>query len=435
MFTVSELNQFIKDVLNAGFPQPVWVCGEIQQYDRNKTKKHIFFELVEKDPQSHEIKARIGLVIFGGQKALIDDILRRSENAFELKDDIEVKFACRVDFYPPHGAVRLIVESIDPVYTLGKVAQSRQKLIALLQEKGVFEKNKSVEFPLVPLKVGLVTAYDSAAYHDFISELQRSGLRFEIYNRNTQMQGKKAEKDVCQALKELSKMEGLDVIVITRGGGSIADLSCFDSQMIAEAVAACPLPVLSAIGHEINTTITDLTAHTFVKTPTAIANFLVLRIQEYLTTMDEKGHDIFELTQTKIKEHKGRLKDDALNLDNHIRHFLKFHHEKLVHFLEVLKHQPKVLLKECLRVSKEKRNDLTRSVKLRFDNASTQLNNYATMIAMVHPAKTMRRGFSIARRKDGKVVKSIKDISLQDQLRVEVFDGHVDTQVNNIKGG
>ena len=156
--TVSELNILIKDVLNYGFPNAVWICGEIQGFDRNRDKKHIFFELCEKDPASKDITARIGLVIFAGRKNYIDEILKSSENAFQLKDDIEVKFLCRVDFYPPHGAVRLTVESIDPVYTLGKIAQERQKLIALLKQKGTLEKNKSLALPLVPLNIGLITS-------------------------------------------------------------------------------------------------------------------------------------------------------------------------------------------------------------------------------------------------------------------------------------
>ncbi|OGX29763.1 MAG: exodeoxyribonuclease VII large subunit, partial [Omnitrophica WOR_2 bacterium RIFCSPHIGHO2_01_FULL_52_10] len=233
--TVSDLNRFIKDVLNAGFPRPVWVCGEIQQYDRNKGKKHIFFELVEKDSRSDEILARVGLVIFANRKTAIDQILVQSENAFALKDDIEVKFRCTVDFYPPHGAVRLIVEEIDPTYTLGKLAQEKQKLIAALKEKGVLDKNKQLPLPPVPLTIGLITSDDSAAYNDFISELRKSGYGFKVYLRNTLMQGKNAPKDVCRAFAELQRLDGLEAIIITRGGGSLAELSCFDSALIAEA--------------------------------------------------------------------------------------------------------------------------------------------------------------------------------------------------------
>ena len=115
----------------------------------------------------------------------IQEILDKAENAFQLKDDIEVKFLCKVDFYPPHGAVRLIVESIDPVYTLGKIAQERQRLIALLKKKGVLKKNKQLILSDVPLTIGLVTAFDSAAYNDFISELQKSHFAFKVFFVNS----------------------------------------------------------------------------------------------------------------------------------------------------------------------------------------------------------------------------------------------------------
>jgi len=276
--TISELNDYIKDVINSGFPQPIWVCGEIQQYDRNKSKKHVFFELIEKDEKTNDIIARIGLVIFYNRKTFVEDVLKRSENAFELKDDIEVKFACKVDFYAPHGAVRLIVENIDPTYTLGKMAQERQKLISELKKEGVFEKNKLKILNEVPLKLGLITSDDSAAFNDFISEIKKSGFGFKIILRNTLMQGKNAEKDICNAFKDLEKIKDLDAVVITRGGGSISDLSCFDSRLIAEKIATYSLPVLSGIGHEINYTITDMAAHTYAKTPTAIAQLLIERV-------------------------------------------------------------------------------------------------------------------------------------------------------------
>src|SRR3989338_8864329 len=225
---VSELNGLIQDVIHAGFPQPVWVCGEIEGYNRNREKNHIFFELVEKATHSKNIIAKTGFAFFAAQKTNINDILKKSENAFALKDDIEVKFACSIDFYPPHGAVRLIVESIDPAYTLGRLAQERQKLIAELKEKGVLDKNKLLELPPVPLNIGLVTSDDSAAYHDFCAELRHSGFGFRVFLYNALMQGSKAEKEICKGVEQLGGMAGPEVIVITRGGGSIADLSCFD---------------------------------------------------------------------------------------------------------------------------------------------------------------------------------------------------------------
>lgn len=430
---VSELNRLIEDVIHAGFPQPLWICGEIQGYDRNRNKNHIFFELVEKDPDSKNIIAKIGLVLFAGRKAYIQDILKRSENAFSLKDDIEVKFACSIDFYPPHGAVRLIVESIDPTYTLGKYAQEKQRLIALLKKKGVLDKNKQRELPVVPLRIGLITADDSAAYNDFSSELKRSGFAFQLYLRTALMQGNMAEKDVCTAIGDLCKIDGLDVIVITRGGGSIADLSCFDSQMIAEKIAGCPLPVLSGIGHEINISITDMAAHTYAKTPTAIAQFLVNRIQVFLDDIDEKLIQIAEGIQDKIEEEQQKLKSYAIDLHNNTRSYLKDHGERIIRLQETIKQRTTLLLKDQSKSLTDMQQTVSKATRTYIGNNRFKLSHYERMIDNFHPGNTIKRGFSITRTRDGKALKSVSAVRQRDALITEVADGVISSEVESIK--
>jgi len=408
--SVSELNNFIRDVLASGFPQPVWVCGEIQGYERGKDKKHVFFELCEKDPVSQEIIARAGLVIFAGARPKIENILKRAENAFALKDDIEVRFLCKVDFYPGHGQVRLIVESIDPVYTLGKISQDRQRLIALLQKNGTLERNKRLALARVPLSVGLITSYDSAAYHDFIDEIKRSGFGFRIFVVNAIMQGKNASDSVIKGLKMLNGMEGLDAIVITRGGGSIAELSCFDSQPIAEAIAQSRLPVLSGIGHEINTTVTDLAAHTFAKTPTAVAQFLVGRVDEFVTHVNEKSEDLLRLTKTYIDGRRAHLKDAVA----------------------ALKGIPLSVLKGARQKMGQYRDDLKKTIYLRLQNSRTKMNNHQKLVEMADPRNTLKRGFSITRGEDGKAIRSVKDARRTKTLVTTLADGRVNSDVRGI---
>ena len=431
--TVSDLNRFIKDVLNAGFPQPVWVCGEIQQYDRNKGKKHIFFELVEKDPRSDDILARVGLVVFANRKAAIDAVLAQSANAFALKDDIEVKFRCTVDFYPPHGAVRLIVEEIDPTYTLGKLAQEKQKLIAALKEKGVLDKNKQLALPLVPLTIGLITSDDSAAYNDFISELRKSGYGFKVYLRNTLMQGKNAAKDVCRALAELQRIDGLEAIIITRGGGSLAELSCFDSALIAEKIAACPVPVLSGIGHEINVTIADMAAHTCAKTPTAIAQYLVTRVAEFLTGLDERLERVIREAQATLAGHKQHLKDLAAGLQQGTMFFFRDHQEQLIRLGEILKHKPVVLLNDRKNALAVAQGRVKRGAQTLIAQKHTQLKACKRIIEIAHPINTMKRGFSVTRTSTGKVVKSVKDVASREEITTELIDGSLDSRVESAR--
>lgn len=408
--SVSELNHFIRDVLSSGFPQAVWVTGEIQGYDRGKDKKHVFFELCEKDPVSHEIVARAGLVIFANTRLKIDAILKRAENAFVLKDDIEVKFLCKVDFYPAHGQVRLIVESIDPVYTLGKIAQDRQRLIAELKTKGVLERNKRLDLARVPLHIGLITSYDSAAYHDFVQELRSSGFGFKIFIVNTLMQGKNAESSVVKALKVLQRMEHLDAIVITRGGGSIAELSCFDSAAIATAIAESRLPVLSGIGHEINTTITDLAAYMFAKTPTALAQLLAGRVQEFAAHVQERYEQLVDLTDRRFEHERRRLKDCA----------------NVVHTGTI------ALVRETRYKMATRREQLKKTIQLRLQNSRTKIKSYQKLIELADPKNTLKRGFSITRDHSGKILRSVDDVEAGTGLVTLLADGQVHSKVDKV---
>lgn len=428
-FTVSELNQLIRDVVNMGFPNAVWVCGEIQQYNRNKFKNHVFFDLCEKDPSSKDILAKTGLVIFAGRKATIEQILKSTENAFELQDDIEVKFLCRVDFYPPHGAMRLIVEGIDPVYTLGKIAQEKQKLIALLKKQGLLDKNKTLELPLVPLNIGLITAYDSAAYNDFLSELKASGYRFKVFLRKSQMQGKGAEQDISQAVRELNALKDLDVIVVTRGGGSLAELSCFDSQLIAQALADSAIPVVSGIGHEINITITDLAAHTYQKTPTAVAKFLVDRVSSFLTDLQEKGYAALDMARRRLETENRRLHQTAMDLQTQTTAFLRAHEQHLLQCREFVRRQPFQSLDQQGQKMRQIQTDLLRSAKQQLKLNRERMSGYQRLVELADPKNTLKRGFSITRRESGELVRGIGGLKAKEKIITQLPDGQLQSQV------
>jgi len=429
--SVSELNNFIRDVLNSGFPKAVWVCGEIQGYDRGKDKKHVFFELCEKDATTREITARIGLVIFAQARPRIDAILKKAENAFELKDDIEVKFLCKVDFYPGHGQVRLIVESIDPIHTLGKIAQDRQRLIALLKQKGVLDKNKQLPLADVILNIGLITSYDSAAYHDFISELKRSGYAFKVFLVNSIMQGKNTEASITGAMKTLIGIDGLDVIVITRGGGSIAELSAFDSEKIAMSIAQSNIPVFSGIGHEINTSVTDLAAHTFAKTPTAIAKYLVERLMGFIEGVDDRQTRLMDALKQTLKDKRIRLKDNAVILQTQTLGLIKNHHQRLVSIDEALKRTPAVRFKESKKLLSEAEEQLKKIIYLHLQNSRTKISHYEKLAQMASPVNTLKRGFSITRSEEGRLVRNMKDVEDNKSITTQLVDGIIKSTVRN----
>jgi len=430
ILSVSELNDFIKDVVSSGFPSSLWVCGEIQNLDRYKSKAHLFFELVEKDTASKEIKAKLGVTIWATVRPKIEALLKKAENAFELKDGIEVKFSGKVDFYPPYGTLRFVIDNIDPVYTLGKIAQDRQRLIAELTQAGVLAKNKLRELPLVPLNIGLISAFDSAAYNDFIHELGLSGFAFQVTIFNAVMQGKNCEASVCAGLDTLGKQQGLDVIVITRGGGSIAELSAFDSRMIALAVAACPFPVITGIGHEINTSITDLAAHTFAKTPTAAAQFLFRRVKSAVEALDAAQQSLLTDAQAYVEAQQRCLKEQALKLQDLTRVLLQSRkncHLRLVQRLEQLP------FKCCAEAQRDLMLDidyLKRNTALRLKNARTTVETFDKMVEMASPSRILKRGFSITRLESGRLVRSGTEALPGDELITECLAGMLKSTVH-----
>ncbi len=432
-FTVSELNQAIQRVIQTGFPEEVWVCGEIQGYDRSRTKKHIFFDLCETDLETRDIAARIGLVIFAGKKFVLQQILEECGSPFVLKDDIEVKFLCRVDFYPPHGSMRLVVEGIDPSYTLGKIAAEKQRLIAVLKKNGTLEKNKQRLLPDVPLRIGLISSYDSAAYNDFLAELSASGFGFQVIYRNTLMQGKAAQEDVCAALQELyDHATYCDVIVITRGGGSIADLSCFDSQCIAEMIARSPVPVISGIGHEIDLTITDLAAYVYQKTPTAVAKFLVSHVQAALEQMDHRVEELLSLSVQHIRAEKSRLWQLTSDLQQGIQSLLKGHHYAMIRVQAVLAREPLRVIAdsgEHLRHIWDRMQDAAKNfLKSQCDH----VEHCGRFIHASDPVRICLRGFSITRTDDGRVIRSIKDVHEKSHITTQLSDGHIQSTVDGL---
>ncbi len=204
----------------------------------------------------------------------------------QLADKLEACFEVRVDYYAKFGKLSLKIVGVDKTFSLGKLEARRRETLAFLQKEGLLEANKAVPLPDLPLRVGLVTSPGSAAERDFLTGLEHSRWDFRVTAEGAKMQGERVQAEVIAAIGRLLAA-GVDVIVITRGGGSRADLSWFDQRDLAVTIARCPVPVITAIGHEIDRSIADEVAHHACKTPTAAAEFLVDRVDAQAARVDE----------------------------------------------------------------------------------------------------------------------------------------------------
>ncbi len=428
VYTVLELNDTVRGIIRDYFPAYVWICGEIQDL---RERQHVNLNLVQKDETSDKIVAQVKAVIFANVKYAIYKKLK--ESGVELKDDIEVKLLCKVDLYSRTGAFSLTVFDIDPAYTLGKVAQNRQKILDDLKKRGLLEKNKFLQIPLVPLRIGLITAGDSAAFHDFSSELRSSRFNFRVFLRDCHMQGKNVEQDVTGALRIFEQMAGkLDVVVITRGGGSTADLGWFDNKLIAETIAGLSLPVISGLGHEINTTITDIVAHTYQKTPTKAAQFLVEKVTAFDLQLTLFSQEICASAEESIEKHKNRLKSSALQIESMTLGYFRDH------FLELAQKRQECLHLAASRSRKESQflRQAATLLKLHTVNilrgAQDELKGISEKIKLLDPRNVMKRGFSLTLQ-NGKAVKDAGMLNTGDKLTTVFYKGEADSIIEKIR--
>jgi exodeoxyribonuclease VII large subunit len=440
--TVSELNARAKRALLRAFPETIWVVGEIAGFDRNRHRAHVHFELVEKAAETPgspgsagsdrgAIKASVSAVLFERTRREVERTLAKADAPFELKDGIEVRLEVRVDLYETRGSFQLVVESIDPIHTLGKLAQNRAAVLAELDKLGLREKNRSLPWPEVPLRVGLITSRGSDAYNDFVNELGRSGFAFELTVIDARMQGERLEAGLVGAIEWFgARAADFDLLAIVRGGGARTDLLWFDNLRVALAVARCPIKVVSGIGHQRDVSVVDLIAHP-EKTPTAAAAVIVARVQEFAVHLEESFKHLADRVARALEEEGERLLACGDDLQRLARGATRVERTRLIAALRRLAPATRGRLREGRASLGDARVRLlsfararTRlaqaalvTVKARlaperfaawFKRRGASLAELDRLAQSLHPKAVLRRGFAVVRDERGKTLRDAK---------------------------
>jgi exodeoxyribonuclease VII large subunit len=275
-FSVVELNSRVRDSLRRAFTDEVWVRGEAQNLSRSSAG-HTYFSLVEKVAgRGDRVQGRLDVALFRDDRRAVTRALAEVPGA-ELGNDVEVRIRGRVTVYPPTGRYQLVMTGIDPVFTVGGIAANRERVLRALAADGLLDANGRLELAPVPLRVGLITSSGSAAYHDFVHELEASGYAWRVTVVDVRVQGAAAARRIKWALGQLAQLD-LDAVVLARGGGSRTDLAAFDTDLVARAIAGMPVPVITGVGHETDRSVADDVAYRACKTPTACAQLLTARV-------------------------------------------------------------------------------------------------------------------------------------------------------------
>lgn len=282
---LSELCDYINDVLRSELTETYWVRAEIASLSTKSG--HGYLELVEKPEGSSLPKARMRATCWANIYPMLCAYFEQ-ETGSRLQTGMQVLLEVEVSFHSAYG-LSLNILNIDPRFTVGDMARQRQETIRRLTDEGVIDMQHQLSLPTLVQRIAVISAESAAGYGDFCDQLRQGGFRFTTALYPAIMQGDNAERSILAALDAIAAVEeDYDCVVIIRGGGATTDLSCFDSYLLAACCAQFPLPVLTGIGHTRDVSILDMVAYHALKTPTAVAAFLLDRLtiqQERLDTL------------------------------------------------------------------------------------------------------------------------------------------------------
>jgi exodeoxyribonuclease VII large subunit len=389
-FTVGELTDAINAQLKSGFGGGVWVTGEISGY--RDQGQHSYFSLVEDIDGK---KATVNVALFANVKRNLRPML--ASNRLELSDGTKVRVFGTLDVYAPTGRLSLKISDLDPRFTLGDITASRDRVLASLTAEGLLRNNAMHSVSIVPLRVAVVTSVGSAAWHDFTDELESSGFGFHLLAFDARVQGDQAEAMVIAGI----------AAAVDRGGGARNDLAAFDTEGVARAIATCPLPVITGLGHEIDTTVADEVAHTALKTPTACAGWLIDRVQRFVDETEARWGVIVERAFFELATQIDRLESRASRVVTRTNSAIERSAERL-----------------------RSRQDRLVRTPLTIERVDTSITERERRLALLDPARLLERGWTMTTTADGRIVTSARDLSVGDELITRLVDGVVRSTVN-----
>ncbi|MBQ9232322.1 MAG: exodeoxyribonuclease VII large subunit [Prevotella sp.] len=382
-YSLHLLNALVREAIEAELPDEYWVEAELSEC--RESRGHCYMELVEKDETSNTPIAKASAKCWKQTWAMVQPYFERTTGQ-PLRAGMKVLLKVYPQFHEAYG-FSWIVTDIDPTFTLGDMAQRRQRIIAQLKEEGVFDLQRELVIPRFCQRIAVISAATAAGYGDFCRQLTENdyGLQFYPTLFPAVMQGEQVEQSVIAALNQINERNNdFDVVVIIRGGGSTSDMSGFDTLPLAENVANFPLPIITGIGHDRDECVLDMVSNTRVKTPTAAAAFLIAHLADTLQHLNDIQQRLsFMLTMFKTN----------------FEHQLEQRYERICHALQQ-------------RMVQERHH----------------LEMAGQRVELLNPSLLLSRGYSITLHK-GKAVRNPSQLEEGDEIETRVEKGTIKSTV------
>ncbi len=434
IFSVSALNRMARHALERRFPL-LWVSGEISNL-RRPASGHLYFALKDEG-------AQVDCVMFRGRAQLLP---------FRLQDGARVEARALVTLYEARGSFQLNVEALRHA-GIGALFEAFARLRAKLESDGLFAPERRLPLPRFPRRVGIVTSLQAAALHDILAALARRAAHLPIVIYPTPVQGEGAAANIAEAIRTAAGRAECDVLIVARGGGSIEDLWAFNEEDVARAIEACPIPVIAGIGHETDTTIADLVADCCAATPTAAAELASAgyveaagNLSRLATALHAAARRCLQERMQRIDllarrllhpgERLGRLRAETAHLATRLRSVLRQRagtSALALQRLEVRLALNKPDLRHRRRHLGELAQQLRSSAAIGLSRHDARLGKLSASLEHLSPHAVLQRGYSLARRADGSIVRSSAQLAAGDALRLTFSEGEAEAQVLRTK--
>ncbi len=445
-----ELQNNIQGAIRKNLDMHYWVIAEISELNVNY-RGHCYLSLVEKDKKGDNVKAKARAIIWASRYRMLSAYFQ-SGSGESMKAGIKVMVKVTVDYHELYGLSLQIID-IDPTYTLGDIERRRREIIQQLEDAGIIDMNKTLPIPLLIQNIAVISSDTAAGFGDFVAQIETNSKHydFKIHLYRAAMQGIDTQKSVIKALEDIYNSDtDYDVVVIIRGGGSRTDLAAFDNYEIASNIAQFPIPVLSGIGHERDASVVDMVAFKHLKTPTAVAEFIIEHTEGIEESLDYELDRLLNVTSLYIENEENKLnrlnsifiptvKQALANQSNQLNLLANRLHRSIrgslvakASWVNQLEYQIRSNLNALFKSEKNnlsnQLNQLQAANKNFINVQNIQLDKLEQTIQANDPKRLLQKGYSLTT-KNGKRLDSVASVKKGETIKTWFKDGTVDSEI------
>jgi len=449
IYKLSDLLDELQMVIRSTFDRSYWVIAEIVSVSEAKNG-HLYLEIAEKENDLLQAKVRAN--IWSNTKRRILSEFEHISNQ-SLKKGMKVLVNVTIDFHAVFGLSFNILD-IDPNFSLGEIERQKQATIKQLEEEGLIDFNKQHVLAPVLQSIAIISSETAAGYQDFVKQLNENTHHYTFQSKLFQatMQGETAAESIVQALDKVeNSLRNFDVVVLIRGGGSSLDLSCFDEYSLAARISQCQFPVFTGIGHERDTSIADIVAHTQFKTPTAVADYIVAHTRSFENELDTIAETINQFAFGLVDDQKQNLNNLSRSLSYSAQQKIHMNSQGLMRkshsyqqvvkiqltkadfrldrITHILQHDLNIKLQQTDQNLDQKFKTIIKESKSFLRTHQNKNDQMEKLIHLADPKQILKKGFSITR-VNGKLIRSINDVDKESVLNTELWDGVLESKIS-----